>query len=106
MQLLMMLSAALSCNQSHRGLVLMQQTKLDGKAPSRQMNVMDASVASGCEEVSRQHCFTVQSSEAGPRGAVFELQAESPADQQEWMTTIHVSVQPSASCTRHLLHLS
>ena len=73
------------------------QGKQDGKAAGRQLNVMSASVSSGCEDASRQHCFTVHSTEEGtPSGKtpMFELQADGTAEQQEWMTSIQVCLQP------------
>lgn len=71
-----------------------EQAKADasGKALGRQVNVMNAAVFPGCEDASRQHAFTVACSEPmpGERMNMFELQAEGPAEQQDWMTTIQV----------------
>lgn len=88
------------------------QAKSDGKGLSRQLNVMDASVGPGCEDASRQHAFTVQSTEGAAQGSkipTFELQAEGPVEQQDWMTCINVrptrlTLRPFALCSH--LHVS
>lgn len=79
--------------RAHHGRVSLQaKADAQGKALARQLNVMTAAVFPGCEDISRQHSFTVACSEAvpGERINMFELQAEGPAEQQDWMTTIQV----------------
>ena len=87
------------------------QAKSEGKAPSRQLNVMHAAVASGCEDASRQHCFTVHSTEdgTGGRAPMFELQADGTSEQQDWMTTIQacpgLELRPALPKWRHWLNI-
>ena len=72
------------------------QAKSEGKLPGRQLNVVHAAVSAGCEDISRHHTFTVQSTEEGEgsagRAPMFELQADGNAEQQDWMTCIQVEV--------------
>lgn len=70
------------------------QANQEGRPPKRQLNVMNGAVMPGCEEPNRQHSFTVGTVDNGAGARVlpmFELQAETQADQQEWMTTIQVA---------------
>ncbi|KAK9801861.1 hypothetical protein WJX73_002804 [Symbiochloris irregularis] len=81
-----------------QGLLFYQSAKAkadsSGRAQGRQLNVMNTTVLPGCEDVSRQHAFTVACSEAmpGERMNMFELQAEGPAEQQDWMTIIQAVI--------------